>query len=129
MNSVTTFLGNIINRFLGSDYSSAIDGVKGDELGADKEWLEMIKILVKIIDQFMPVVLIGVGIVGAFFVIIQGVRYAKSENEEAKSEAKKKLINGGIGILIGLLIMIVLTVFLKNSEAVRDWLLETAGSK
>ena len=125
MNYITSFLGQIINRFLG-DYSSTVKGIEGDE--KNKEWMDMIKTLVRIVDQFMPVVMIGLGFVGAIYVVILGVKYAKSENDEAKAETKKKLINGIVGILIGLLIMIVLSVFLKNSTAVEAWLRQTGAS-
>lgn len=124
MNKLTSFLGNIINRFLGS-YSDAVDGLTGN--GKDNEWMEMVKTLVRIVDQFMPIAMIVVGMVGSIYVIILGIQYSKSENEEAKAEAKKKLINGAVGIGIGLLLMLVLTIFLKNSKAITDWLWTTGG--
>ena len=49
-------------------------------------------------------------------------KYAKAENDDAKNEAKKKLINTIIGVAVGLLIMVVLSVWLKHSNAIAEWL-------
>ena len=119
MNKLTYFLGSILNRFLG-DYSSDLVDVTGNE--NNKEWIDMMKTLVSIIDQFLPAVMILLGVVGAIWIIIISVQYSKSESDDAKAEAKKKLINTVVGVCIGLLIMIVLTVWLKNSESIETWL-------
>lgn len=116
------FLGNILNRFLGN-YESDFDKVSNSGTTPENsEWMKMLKIIVKIVDQFMPVVMIGVGLVGAIYIIIISVKYAKAENEDEKNETKKKLINTVIGVVIGLLIMIVLSVWLKNSKEIADYL-------
>ena len=128
MNNLTVFLGNIINRFLGN-YSSDIKDITGsEENSGQQEWLSMVKTLVRIIDQFMPVVMIGLGVVGAIWIIVLSIQYGKAESEDVKTEAKKKLINTIVGVCIGLLIMIVLTVWLKNSEVIAEWL-QSAGTK
>ena len=126
MNNLTVFLGNLVNRFLG-DYSSDVDwggSASKSEAGkaGESEWMAMMKTLVKIVDQFLPVAMIMLGVVGAIWVIVLGVQYGKAESDEVKNEAKKKLINTLVGVCIGLLIMIVLTVWLKNSDAIADWL-------
>ena len=126
------FLGKVLNRFLG-DYSSDFNNQVGDtndyNTTADNEWIDMLKTLVTIIDQFMPAIMIGVGLVGAIYVIILSVKYAKAENDDEKNEAKKKLINTVIGVVIGLLIMVVLSVWLKNSNAIAKWLGDFGSKK
>lgn len=124
MNFMNALMTKMVN-FLGG-YSDAIDGIKGTD--DDKEWIEMMKTLVKIIDQFLPVAIILVGMVGAIYCIVMGVKYAKSESSEEKDAVKKKLINAAIGIVIGLIIMIALTVFLKNATAVKEWI-ESQGNQ
>lgn len=122
MTNLTIFLGKVINRFLG-DYSSDIKDMAGDASNqGQQEWLSMVKTLVKIVDQFLPIAMIMLGAVGAIWVIILGVQFGKAETEDVKNEAKKKLINTVIGVCIGLLIMIVMTVWLKNSEDIAAWL-------
>jgi cell division protein FtsW (lipid II flippase) len=74
------------------------------------------------VDQFLPVAMILLGLVGAVWVIVLGIQYGKAESDDVKTEAKKKLINTIVGVCIGLLIMIVLAVWLKNSEAIAQWL-------
>ena len=122
MNNLMVFLGKVINRFLG-DYSSDIKDITGDSSNqGQQEWLSMVKTLVKIVDQFLPVAMILLGLVGAVWVIVLGIQYGKAESDDVKTEAKKKLINTIVGVCIGLLIMIVLAVWLKNSEAIAQWL-------
>lgn len=118
MNFMNALMTKMLN-FLGG-YSDAVDGIEGN--GKNDELLDMVKTLVKIIDQFLPVAIILVGMVGAIYCIVMGVKYAKSESSEEKDAVKKKLINAAIGIVIGLIIMISLTVFLKNATVVESWL-------
>ncbi len=115
-----------IPNFLGG-YSDAIDGIEGND--KNKEWIDIMKTVVKIVDQFLPVAMILVGMVGAIYCIVLGVKYAKSESSEEKDGVKKKLINATIGIVIGLIIMIALMVFLKNSTAVAKWINEMGNNK
>lgn len=123
MNFMNALMTKMLN-FLGG-YSDAVDGINDE--GKDGEWIKMMKTLVKIVDQFLPVAIILVGMVGAIYCIVMGVKYAKSESSEEKDAVKKKLINAAIGIVIGLIIMIALTVFLKNASAVKEWI-ESQGS-
>lgn len=132
MNFITAFLGKVASKFLlentnTSVYESTVGGTSSAN-EKSKEWIEMLKTLARIIDQFLPVVMIGLGVFGAIYAIVIGVRYAKAENDEAKSEIKKKLINIIIGVLIGLLIMIILDVFLKNSTSIVNWLNNANGA-
>ena len=124
MNFIVTFLGKCSNRFLGS-MENDVSNVSGNSKNND--WLDILKVLVRLIDQFLPVAMILLGLVGSIYAIVVGVRYAKSENEEQRNEAKKKLINAAIGILIGLVIMITMWVFLKNSSAIATWLTDATG--
>ena len=123
MFNIVSFLGRVITRFLGdynSDFNSAQNGNYQTE--QDNEWMEMMAVIVDIVNQFMPVFMIGIGLVGSIYVIILSVKYAKAENDDAKNEAKKKLINTIIGVAVGLLIMVVLSVWLKHSNAIAEWL-------
>lgn len=124
MNFIVTFLGKCTNRFLGS-MESDVSGISGN--GKNNDWLDILKVLVRLIDQFLPVAMILLGLVGSIYAIVVGVRYAKAENEEQKNEAKKKLINAAIGILIGLILMITMWAFLKNSSAIATWLTDATG--
>ena len=122
MLNITSFLGRVINRFLGNYNDDFANINNSDKKVENNEWMEMMAVLVDIVTQFMPAIMIGVGLVGSIYVIILSVKYAKAENDDAKNEAKKKLINTIIGVLIGLLIMTVLAVWLKYSNSIEIWL-------
>lgn len=134
MNSITAFLGNILKSGvfkLGGfedQASDAFNGSAGHEYvygatsGSNKEfWKDAILILAKIADWLIPVIMIIIGMVGAIYFTVVGIRYAKAENEEHKNEAKKKLINAGIGVGISLLIMIALLLVLSNADAIANF--------
>ena len=127
---ITSFLSSVFNM-LASGYVGDFDNAnKGSyKTDADNKWMDMLRVLVEIVDQFMPVIMIGLGFVGAIFIIILSVRYAKAESDDARSEAKKKLINTAIGVVIGLLIMVVLAVWLKNSNSIATWLSDFGKKK
>ena len=131
MNFLTVFLGRITNRFLGETTQGAFEGSQGNTGTTDKnsEWMDVLRVLLRLIDQFLPVAMILLGLVGSIYVIVLGVKYAKTEGSDDKNEIKKKLINAGIGIGIGLLIMIVMKVFLDNSSAIATWLTDAAGKE
>ena len=83
MYNITFFLGEVINRFLGfgdKSFNKAPD-YKNTMENETNEWIEMLKVIVGILDWALPVIMIGLGMVGAIYVIILSVRYAKSENE------------------------------------------------
>ena len=114
--------------------NSAVGGYEGSgTTQADKDarqmWVDIVKKIAKVVDQFLPVAMIVLGLVAVVYCIVLGVKYSSSESDDAKNEVKKKLINSIIGFTIGLVIMIVLLVFLKNVPAVAQWINETGTVK
>lgn len=140
MNSITAFLGNILKSGvfgLGGIEDQANTALKdyiGEDLGqgdADSSrqfWKETITILARMADWLIPVIMIIIGMVGAIYFTVIGIKYAKADGEEQKNEAKKKLINAGIGVGISLLIMLVLLIILNNAQSIKDFIMQKSGN-
>ena len=137
MNMVTTFLGNILksgvfglggledqanNAF--KEYLNDPDGAELSGTSSLEFWKETVIILARMADWLIPVIMIIIGMVGAIYFTVIGIRYAKADGEESKNEAKKKLINAGIGVGVALLIMIVLLVILNNAAEIKDFIMD-----
>ena len=123
MNNMYVLLGNLLGRRLNvsDNVDSALNGYNSSD-GARKMWVDVLKKIATIVDQFLPVAMIVLGLVAVFYVIILGTRYARSENNDDKNKVKEKLINGVIGFVIGLVIMALMFVFLNNVPAVAKWI-------
>lgn len=111
------------------DVNSALSGYGSKDNDATQMWIDVLKKIATIVDQFLPVAMIVLGIVAAIYVTILGAKYSSSESDDQKNEVKKKLINGIIGFAIGLVIMIVMFVFLNNVPAIANWINDTGKVK
>ena len=134
VNTVTTFLGNILMHFKGAkvfNYIASLQDDVSDQYNkgnvqmndSKKFWQEMVTTLAKIGDWLIPVVMIIVGMAGSIYAIILGVNYAKAESDEKKGEAKKKLMNALLGIGLGLLILLIFMLILKNAASIKNWIM------
>jgi len=44
-------------------------------------------------------ILLAIGSVGALYMVVLGVQYAKSENDDKRAQVKKRLVNLAIGVV------------------------------
>lgn len=75
-----------------------------DKTGTDYEWLSK---LLSSIEWVMWIALILVGACGAIYAIYVGVRMARADSSEQREEAKKRLIN----IIVSIVVTIALILF------------------
>ena len=116
---------NVVNRFLGGEGgSSTVAGstFQPSEWGGAPTWIQnMIKPIFDILAWLLPIIMILLGVAGAIYIIIVGVQYAKAENADEKDQAKKKLINIAVALIIMLVSLIVVFIFIKNAPAIFKW--------
>ena len=62
----------------------------------------------------LPIVIAVILVVGAFFGISLGIKFAKAEDSDARDKAKGQLINLGIGVGVAAVIMIVCFALVKT---------------
>lgn len=53
-----------------------------------------------ILSTIVGPILIALGGAGAIYIVVLGVQFAKSESEEKRTEAKKRMINLAIGVVL-----------------------------
>lgn len=97
---------------------------------SDKKFLDkIVKPFVAIVDQLLLPMIIMLGVFGAVYAITLGVQYSRAESSEKREEAKKRLINGAIGIVVTLILLIIMKILRETSPAVADWVDQMAGRK
>ena len=78
--------------------------------------------IVDIVDSLLTPILIIGGTVGMIFVIILGVNFSKAESADKREEAKKRMINAIIGVVVTLLGLILVKLFTANAEEIVTWI-------
>ena len=91
-------------------------------------WYTSLMQIVDIVDGLLnPLLIIG-GTVGMIFVIILGVNFSKAESADKREEAKKRMINAIIGVVITLLMLILVKLFTANADEIVTWINTTGRS-
>jgi ABC-type phosphate transport system permease subunit len=76
----------------------------------EKDINEIVKPLLQVLSVVTPVLLAVVGAIGAIFVIILGVKYARADDPQEHEKAKKGLRNAIIGFVLIFVLLIALQV-------------------
>jgi len=103
----------------------------GDKLKDEYDnswWKQIIEPLVTILDSLLIPVIILIGVAGAVYAIVLGVQYAKAESADKRDEAKKRLINAVIGIVIALIVLIAMKIFVKQAPSIAGWVVDQSGN-
>ena len=69
---------------------------------------------IKIVNIVLPVLMSLLLVLGMFYGITLGVKYAKAEEEDQKKKAKQSLINVVVGILIAIVFVAVVEIVLNQ---------------
>ena len=87
-----------------------------------QSWYTSLMRIVDIVDGLLnPILVIG-GTAGMIFVIILGVNFSKAESADKREEAKKRMINAIIGVVITLLALILVKLFTANADEIVSWI-------
>ena len=85
-------------------------------------WIQQTFAIVwKVIDEILWPAFAIIATVGIVYAIVLGVNYAKAETSDKKEEAKKRIINAVVGVVIMLALIVILKVFVSEIGGVRDW--------
>ena len=76
----------------------------------EKDINEIVKPLLQVLNVVTPVLLAVVGAIGAIFVIILGVKYARADDPQEHEKAKKGLRNAIIGFVLIFVLLIALQI-------------------
>jgi len=114
------FLLNIAQSIMG--FMSKVN-MLADEAGnnnptqptVDDVYTKVFKPVVDILDSMLLPILILLGTAGSIYAIVLGVNYSKAESADKREEAKKRMINAIIGIVVTLLFLILVKLFTANA--------------
>ncbi|MBQ2864160.1 MAG: hypothetical protein IJE91_01695 [Clostridia bacterium] len=88
----------------------------------EQTWYKSLMQIVGIVDSLLnPLLIIG-GTAGMIFVIILGVNFSKAESADKREEAKKRMINAIIGVVVTLLLLILVKLFTANADEIVTWI-------
>lgn len=99
---------------LGTDSSSAY--------GASGFFEDVFRPIIDILDDMLVPILILIGTAGSIYAIVLGVNYSKAESADKREEAKKRMINAIIGLVVTILLLILLQVFVDNADTIAGWI-------
>ena len=115
---------SVMNRFVGATDWKSLD------TGSMPEWIKKILIpILEVLDNLLIPVIILLGVAGSVYAIVLGVQYAKAESADKRDEAKKRLINAVIGIVIMLVALIGMKLFISNSAAIFKWVEDSSKTQ
>jgi len=98
-------------------------GGRFDGLEDMPPWVEnVIDPILDIMDILLPVLLIVIGTAGSIYAIVLGVNFARAETSDKREEAKKRLLNVVIGLVIIIVMLVVLTVLVANVGDIVVWI-------
>ena len=118
------FLLQIAQRVMGlvSGVSMLGDGYATGEEGMKDFYSKVFQPVVDILDAMLVPILILIGTAGSIYAIILGVNFSKAESSDKREEAKKRMINAVIGLVVTILLLILLKLFTANAGAIANWI-------
>ena len=102
----------------GAGLATTPSGESGVSTVYDKDFAPIIKIL----DAMLWPILILVGTAGSIYAIVLGVNFSKAESADKREEAKKRMINAIIGLVVTIILLILLKLFTANAETIANWI-------
>lgn len=84
-------------------------------------WIQnVVAAVYNIVNKFIWPAVAIILTLGIVYVIILGVNYAKAETSDKKEEAKKRIINAVVGVVITLALIMLIYVLLRNFGSIKD---------
>ena len=80
----------------------------------------------QLLDEFLLPFIIAIGVLGAAYGLYLGINYSRSEGD-ARTEAKKRIINFIIGIVAVLVLIILLIIYTQNADNFISWIEDILG--
>lgn len=114
---------NLLLNFLNIFTSLMGKEITDPDLLADHPWLEtVVNPILGILDALLVPLLIVVGTAGSIYAVVLGVNYARAETSDKREEAKKRMINAVIGIVVMVFLLVVLQLFVANADTIVEWI-------
>lgn len=83
--------------------------------------------ITSLLDSMLVPILIVVGTAGSIYAIVLGVNFSKAETADKREEAKKRMINAVIGIVVMIILLVLLKLFTANAHSIATWINNMSG--
>ena len=95
---------------------------------SDQKWIQdIVNAMGEIINNIMWPAIAIILTLGIVYCIILGVNYAKAETSDKKEEAKKRIVNAVVGVVIMLALIAILKVVVDNIPEIAGWVDDMAA--
>ena len=121
------FLMNLAQSIMGFRTVAGVFGEDAkdnvtNESGVSTIYNKVFAPIIKILDAMLWPILILVGTAGSIYAIVLGVNFSKAESADKREEAKKRMINAIIGLVVTMILLILLKLFTANAETIANWI-------
>lgn len=100
----------------------------GEDIVTEYPWLEsIVDPILDILKGLLVPLLIIVGTAGSIYAVILGVNFARAETADKREEAKKRMINAIIGLVVMIFLLVILQLFVSNAESIVSWITGFGG--
>lgn len=96
------------------DGAGVIQGTALDSIITDSYWT-----FLKIVNTILPVTIAVLLVIGMFYGIQLGVKYAKADDDEKRKTTRQSLINVVVGVLIAVIFVAIIEIIL-NADFIKD---------
>ena len=93
------------------------------KIDSNSDWAFLNPVLDVLASALVPILII-VGTAGMIYAIVLGVKLARAETTDARDEAKKRLINAVIALVVMIALILLLQLFTDN---IAKWIGDVAG--
>lgn len=123
----------MFNLFMSKMLSFLGDGVTNieiEKIGYNETWwCRTLAPIAELVGEILVPLLIVIGAAGSLYAIVLGVQYSKAESSEKREEAKKRLINALIGIIVLIILFVVLILFCKYVNEIGRWVTDMVNKE
>ena len=93
----------------------------------DSFYYKSIRPVVNIINELLLPIIIVLGALGGVYAIILAVKYSQAESGDKRGEVKKQMINGVIGIVVMLIVLILMKLLTHYADDIAHWIIGDAA--
>ena len=98
-----------------------------DVSGAAGSFESVVMTIANFINAMLTPILILVVSAGTIYAVVLGVNFARAETSDKREEAKKRLINAIIGIVIIFVLLLLLKILASNMQGILDFVAPSTG--
>ena len=95
--------------------------------GAAGSFKGVVMTIANFINAMLTPILILVVSAGTVYAVVLGVNFARAETSDKREEAKKRLINAIIGIVIIFVLLLLLKILASNMKGILDFVAPNTG--